>query len=178
MSNQDWQKDLNPASVQREAAANVKPRVILPDIGQSISVVFTSEPRLISNVVSHLGRDFYVADVDDGSGIPKQIVCSKSMRQHLAAMIARGDMNMVTGAHVTITGRIIPEYRTSDGRVVYNAKVYDVVLLNPIAHGQPAEATPPAQTRLGWVLQYEVPDIPDHLLVDMGPLADNTDNYE
>lgn len=166
MSNEEWKKDLNPEAVHREAVANVKPRVTLPDVGQNITVVFQSEPRLIPSGATSLGRDLFVADVDDGSGIPKQIICTKSIRQHLAAMEERGDLKQITGAQVNISAQILPQFITTDGRILYNAKVYNVFLLNPQKIGA---AQPLAQAL------WDIPDPIYQEIQDMGPLADNTD---
>ena len=170
MSNEEWKLDLDPNAIRREADANVRPRVMLPNVGQSITVVFQSEPRRIPSSMTSLGRDLFVADVDDGSHIPKQIICTKSIRQHLAAMEARGDIRQVTGAQVNISAQILPTFTTADGRTLYNAKVYSVVLLNPMPHGTvvPASAVPPFFT-------WDIPEDVYREVIDMGPLAEGTD---
>lgn len=169
MCNTSWKSDLNPEAVQREAQANVKPRVPLPNVGQSVTVVFTSEPRLVHSSQSGLDRDFFVADVDDGSGIQKQIICSRCIRQHLAAMEARGDIKGIVGIKVNISARILPQYVTSSGRVVDNAKIYDVTLLN--------STTPPVSQHMVTLFNnnnvpYDTVDdiIINGVEVDPGPL--------
>ena len=100
----------------------------MPGIDQSIKVTFLSVPRKINKEDTHLDRDMFVADVDDGSQTTKQIICSKSIRQHLSAMLKRDDIDQVPGSTVIISAHEIPEFKTSEGEMVKNAKVYHVSL--------------------------------------------------
>ena len=124
----EWMRDLKEESVDREAKFDVKERIELPNIGDNVEVTFLSEPRKIAKEDTRLDRDMFVADVDDGSEITKQIVCSKSIRQHLAALLERGDINQVPGSRVIISAHEIPEFKTSEGDVIKDAKVYRVAL--------------------------------------------------
>jgi len=126
----EWQQDLDKESIETEAKFDIKERVDLPEIGQSIKVTFLSAPRKISKEDTHLDRDMFVADVDDGSQTTKQIICSKSIRQHLSAMLERGDIDQVPGSTVIISAHEIPEFKTSEGEMVKNAKVYHVNLVS------------------------------------------------
>lgn len=124
----EWTQDLEEESVDREAKLDVKERVELPEVGDTVEVTFLSEPRKISKEDTSLDKDMFVADVDDGSETTKQIICSKSIRQHLAALLERGDINQVPGSSVIISAHEIPEFKTSEGEVVKDAKVYRVAL--------------------------------------------------
>jgi len=65
----EWMRDLEEESVDREAQFDVKERIELPDIGDTVEVTFLSEPRKIGKGDTRLDRDMFVADVDDGSEI-------------------------------------------------------------------------------------------------------------
>ena len=43
----EWEQDLDPDAVAREAAADIKERVPLPDVGESVRVTFLEEPRKV-----------------------------------------------------------------------------------------------------------------------------------
>lgn len=43
----EWEEDLDPDAVAREAAADIKERVPLPEVGESITVTFLEEPRKV-----------------------------------------------------------------------------------------------------------------------------------
>lgn len=124
----EWEEDLDPEAVAREAAADIKERVPLPDVGESIRVTFLEEPRKVPKERTGLDWDFFVADVDDGSGEVKQMICPKSVRQHLAALLERGDLERVEGSTVVVSAHAIEEFETKEGKVVPRAKVYRVTL--------------------------------------------------
>lgn len=124
----EWEEDLDPEAVLREAAADIKERVPLPDVGESIRVTLLEEPRKVPKERSGLDWDFFVADVDDDSGEPRQMICPKSVRQHLAALLERGDLERLEGATVIVSAHVIEEFETSEGKVVPRAKVYRVTL--------------------------------------------------
>ena len=126
----EWMRDLEEESVDREAKFDVKERVGLPGVGEIVEVTFLSEPRKISKEDTRLDRDMFVADVDDGSETKKQIICSKSIRQHLAALLERGDINQVQGSSVIISAHKISEFKTHTGEIVKDAKVYRVALVS------------------------------------------------
>lgn len=69
-----------------------------------------------------------MADVDEGSGEVKQLVCPKSVRQHLAALLERADLERVEGSTVVVSAHAIEQFETSEGKVVPRAKVYRVTL--------------------------------------------------
>lgn len=124
----EWEEDLDPDAVLREAAADIKERVPLPEVGESIRVTFLGEPRKVPKERSGLEWDFFVADVDDGSGETRQMICPKSVRQHLAALLEGGDIERLEGATVIVSAHAIDEFETTEGRVVPHAKVYRVTL--------------------------------------------------
>jgi spermidine synthase len=97
-------------------------------VGESVRVTFLGEPRKVPKERSGLEWDFFVADVDDGSGEPRQMICPKSVRQHLAALLERGDLARLQGATVIVSAHAIDEFETTEGRVVPHAKVYRVTL--------------------------------------------------
>lgn len=124
----EWEEDLDSDAVEREAAADIKERVPLPEVGERIRVTFLEEPRKVPRERTGLDWDFFVADVDDGSNEPRQMICPKSVRQHLAALLERGDIDGLEGATVVISAHAIDEFETKDGEVVQHAKVYRVSL--------------------------------------------------
>lgn len=124
----DWEEDLDPEAVLREAAADIKERVPLPELGERIRVTFLGEPRKVPKERTRLDWDFFVADVDDGSGEVKQMICPKSVRQHLAALLERGDLERIEGATVVVSAHTIEDFETAEGKVIPRAKVYRVTL--------------------------------------------------
>lgn len=124
----DWEEDLDEASIEREAAADIKRRVSLPDIGESIRITFLSEPRKVPRERTGLAWDMFVADVEDGSGETKRMICPKSLRQHLAAMLERGELERVEGSTVVVSAEAIDWFETREGEVVPHAKVYRLSL--------------------------------------------------
>lgn len=129
MENKDWTSDLNPSAVDREAIFNVRPTIPLPQVGGSITIQFLSDPVRIAKEHTKLTRDFFIAAASDGTGIEKQIICSKCIRQHLAAAIANGKIIQIPGTSVTITAHILNKYHTTDGKIIGHAKVYDVAII-------------------------------------------------
>lgn len=124
----EWEEDLDEASIEREAAAGIGPRVPLPDVGESIRVTFLGEPRKVPRERTRLEWDIFVADVDDGSGDVKQMICPKSLRQHLAPLLERGDLERIDGSTVIVSAEAIDWFETREGEVVPHAKVYRVAL--------------------------------------------------
>lgn len=135
----EWEEDLDPDAVLREASADIKKRIPLPDVGESIRVTFLEEPRKVPKERTGLDWDFFVADVDDGSGEPREMICPKSVRQHLAALLERGDLEQLEDATVIVSAHAIEEFETAEGKIVPRAKVYRVTLPEEGARGRKAE---------------------------------------
>ena len=62
----EWMRDLEEESVDREGKFDVKERVELSDIGDTVEVTFLSEPRKNSKEDTRFDRDMFVAYVDNG----------------------------------------------------------------------------------------------------------------
>lgn len=128
MEKREWEEDLDELSISREAEADIKPRVPLPEVGESVRVTFLSEPWKVRKEQTRLDWDMFVADVDDGTGESRQMICPKSVRQHLSALLHRGDLERIEGSTVVITAEAIDWFETREGAVVPHAKVYRVAL--------------------------------------------------
>ena len=128
MDKREWEEDLDEVSVWREAEADIRPRVPLPQVGESLRVTFLTEPRKVPKEETRLDWDMFVADVDDGSGERRQMICPKSVRQHLSALLRRGDLERLEGSTVVISAEAIDWFETREGAIVPHAKVYRVTL--------------------------------------------------